>query len=136
MTRAKLVQLTAIALVVWTLTCIAIYWMFVSLLGVPSMTAVLVAGATVLVTAPFVGVATARNFRRIGDEGFVSTGKPVNTMPILFLVFGFGVSAILVLASIAALERGSSLGGAVMAALAALFASISTWRLRTLGRMR
>jgi hypothetical protein len=134
-TRSKLLQVTAIALLVWVLSCVAIYWMFVAVLGVPSMTAVVVVGLTILVTAPFVAIATARNLRRVGDSAVVTTEERSATLPLLFLIFGFGSSTILVLAAVAALEHGRNLSSALMVAGAVLLMAVSTWRLRILRRL-
>ena len=135
MTRARLVRLTVAGLLVWVLSSIPIYWLFVSFLSIPSTTAVVVIGLAVLLTAPVIAIATARNFRRIGDKGIVAIDKRSVTIGVLFLVFGFGVAAIFVLTAIAALEHENYLGSAVFAIGAALLASILTLRLRALQRM-
>jgi hypothetical protein len=134
-TRSKLMQLTAIALLVWALSCIAIYWIFVGVLGVPSVTAVVVVGLTILVTSPFVAISTAINLRRVGDSPDANTDKWSTVRPLLLLIFGFGSSAILVLAAIAAVDHGMIRGGALMAIGAAVLLCVSTWQLRSLRRL-
>lgn len=130
MTESHLMRMTAVALLVWVLSCLAIYVIFVAVLGIPAMTAVVVVGLTVLVTAPCIAIATARNFRRVNDNGVVDTEKPLATLALFLVVLGFGLSTILVLSAVAGAQQGRNLGSAVMAGAAVLLMSMSAVRLR------
>jgi hypothetical protein len=121
------------AMIVWTLSCVAIYFMLTRAFALTSGFAAMLLAFAALVSLPALVMGLTVGFgkvRRQGADDSQTLLAAGSRRDFLVVSAGFALASLLSLGGILAMDGGLFLAGSVLVVFAAVFAWLSTKRLR------